>query len=60
MEKINHLTLEVTINSKTCRLSIPMGMSFGAAIDATHQMYMEVIKMAQEAAEQAKPEIKDE
>jgi hypothetical protein len=54
--------LEVTINEQTCTFLMPAGISFGNAIDAAHQMYTEVIKMAAEAAEKAKPskEPKDE
>lgn len=56
------IMLEVTINEQTCTFLMPAGISFGNAIDAAHQMYTEVIKMAAEAAEKAKPskEPKDE
>jgi len=54
--------LEVTINEQTCTFTMPVGISFGNAIDAAHQMYTEVIKMAAQAAEKTKPsdESKDE
>lgn len=56
------IMLEVTINEQTCTFTMPVGISFGNAIDAAHQMYTEVIKMAAQAAEKTKPsdESKDE
>lgn len=57
------LTLEVDINGEVCTFTMPVGITFGNAIDAAHQIYAEVIKMASTAAERTKPqeqEIKDE
>ena len=57
------LTLEVTINDEIGTFTMPVGITFGNAIDAAHQIYTEVIKMASTAAERTKPqsqEIKDE
>jgi len=61
MEIKSVVQLEVKINEHTCIFSMPAGISFGNAIDAAHQIYTEVIKMASEAAEKSKPkETKDE
>jgi len=62
MEIRSTVNLEVNINSQTCVFSMPAGISFGNAIDAAHQIYAEVIKMASDAAEKTKPsqEAKDE
>jgi hypothetical protein len=49
------IQLEATINDQTCTFTMPTGISFGNAIDAAHQIYTEVIKMAADAAEKAKP-----
>ena len=47
--------IDATINGQTCSFLMPAGISFGNAIDAAHQIYSEVIKMASEAAEKSKP-----
>lgn len=49
------LTLEVEINEELCTFTMPVGITFGNAIDAAHQIYTEVIKMAAKAAENTKP-----
>lgn len=49
------ITIDVEINEQICTFTMPVGISFGNAIDAAHQVYSEVIKMASQAAEKSKP-----
>ena len=60
MELKQTINLVVTINDKSCTFSMPFDISFGNAIDAAHQIYLEVINMAQKAAEKEAPVKGDE
>lgn len=59
METKSLISIQVAIEGHLCQFIMPVGISFGQAIDVSHQILKEVIKMAKESADKSNPNEKE-
>jgi hypothetical protein len=55
MDMKNHIEFEIVKNERTYRFCMPAGAPFGEIYDAAFEVLTEVTRLAQDAAEKAKP-----
>ena len=53
------ISLQVMMEEHLCEFNMPVGISFGQAIDASHQIFKKLIELAKDAADQSQPIKKD-